>query len=55
MSENINFANSRPSKPNTQVGISQIEADLIFKKLTKGASVGRMDYDQYLKALIIMS
>ena len=56
MSENINMSNrfSKASKGGFQEGISQIESDLIFKKITK-VSQGRMDFEQFFKSLIIIS
>ena len=55
MSENIDISNrysKAPKGSSIPDGISQIEADLIFKKLT---SQGRMDFDQFFKSMIIIS
>jgi hypothetical protein len=50
--ENINSQNRKTSK--AALGITQIEVDLIFKKLTSGTQ-GRMDFDQFFKALVLIA
>lgn len=53
--ENINVSNRGKAQP---TGIPQIEVDLIFKKLTKSTATtqaGRMDFDQFIKAMIVIA
>ena len=53
--ENFNQTN-RKALNKQQLGITQIEADLIFKKLTKDSQqVGRMDFDQFFKSIILIA